>query len=253
MILRDFHLHTTYCDGKSTPLEVVLSAIEKGVKTLGITTHCYTPFHIYGNLSPSSVYEFANEINALKARFKDKIDIYCGIEEDYFGQTDLSKFDYVIGDVHYLSNGVDYYSVDHGQIDIRECVEKVFGGDAYKALEKYFEQMVAVVKRTNADIVGHFDVITKNNNGGAIFNEGDPRYVSAWKNAVDEILKFKPNIYFEVNTGGISRGYKNIPYPSKEIADYIKSKGGKLLLTSDSHHKDTLCYEFEKWAKEYEI
>lgn len=253
MILRDFHLHSTFCDGENTPEEVVLSAIEMGVKTLGIVSHCYTPFHIYGGLSNDSVYEFAKEINALKARFKDKIEILCGIEEDYFGTTDLSKFDYVIGDVHYLTNGKDYYPVDYRYIDMRECIDNVFKGDEFKAVEKYYEQMVAVVKRTNCQIVGHFDVFTKNNKDGCLFNENDERYISAWKNAVDEILAYNPNVYFEVNTGGISRGYMDRPFPKKEIVDYIKSKGGKFLLTSDSHRKDTLCYEFEKWAKEYEI
>ena len=86
-----------------------------------------------------------------------------------------------------------------------------------------------------------------------MFDENNFRYVSAWKKAVDEILAFNKDIYFEINVGGISRGYKERPFPKKEIADYIKEKGGKLLLTSDSHRKETLCFEFEKWAKEYEL
>ena len=253
MILRDFHVHTTFCDGKNSLEEVILEAIEKGVKTLGILTHSYTPFHIYGGLTPNSAYEFSKELNALKARFKDKIELLVGIEEDYFSRTDLSKFDYVIGDVHYLSNGTDFYSVDYRYIDMRECIDNLFGGDPYAAVEKYYEQMVGVVKRTNCQIVGHFDVLTKNNENSCLFDENNFRYVSAWKNAVDEILAFNKDIYFEINVGGISRGYKDRPFPKKEIADYIREKGGKLLLTSDSHRKETLCFEFEKWAKEYEL
>lgn len=253
MILRDFHVHTTFCDGKSSAEEVVLSAMQNGVKTLGITTHCYTPFHVYGNLTETSAYEFANEINALKARFKGKIDIYCGIEEDCFGNTDLSKFDYVIADSHYFKSGEKYYPIDYKYEHIKSAIDEVFNGDGLFACEEYYKQVVTAVKRTNAQIVGHFDIVTKNNRNGSLFDITNERYIFAWKNAVDEILAFNKDIYFEVNTGGISRGYKDCPYPSKDIANYIKSKRGKLLLTSDSHHKDTLCYEFEKWAKEYGI
>ncbi len=253
MILRDFHVHTTCCDGRCTPEEVVLSAIEKGVKMLGIVSHCYTPFHVYGGLSPNSTDEFFDKITALKARFKDKIELLVGIEEDTYANSDTQKFDYIIASSHYFYSGDKYYPIDYKYEHIKSAIGEVFNGDGLLACEKYFEQVVAVVKRTNAQIVGHFDIVTKNNKDGSLFDENSPRYKSAWKKAVDEILAFNKDIYFEVNTGGISRGYKTYPYPSKEIVDYIKSKGGKFLLTSDAHHKDNLCFEFEKWAKEYNL
>ena len=40
----DFHTHTHYCDGAHSPEEMVLSAIEKGLTTLGIVTHSPMPF-----------------------------------------------------------------------------------------------------------------------------------------------------------------------------------------------------------------
>ncbi len=253
MILRDFHVHTNRCDGKNEPREVILSAIEKGVKTLGIVTHSLTPFHLYGNINDKSVEEFYKEITALKVEFKDKIELLVGIEEDAFSNTDLSKFDYVIASSHYYFSGDKYYPVDYKYEHIKSAIEEVFNGDGLLACEKYFEQVVSVVKRTNAQIVGHFDLITKNNADGSLFDVNDGKYILAWKNAVDEILTFNKDIYFEVNTGGISRGYKTYPYPSKQMVEYIKKKGGKLLLTSDSHQKDTICFEFEKWAKEYNL
>ena len=44
MSLVDLHVHTNYCDGKDSPEEVVLSAIEKGLSTIGLLAHSYTPF-----------------------------------------------------------------------------------------------------------------------------------------------------------------------------------------------------------------
>ena len=39
----DLHMHTTYCDGKSSAEQMVLSAIEKGLDTVGVATHSFPP------------------------------------------------------------------------------------------------------------------------------------------------------------------------------------------------------------------
>ena len=46
MIKTNFHTHTTFCDGKNTAEEVVLSAIEKGFSAIGFSGHGYTPFDL---------------------------------------------------------------------------------------------------------------------------------------------------------------------------------------------------------------
>ena len=75
-----------------------------------------------------------------------------------------------------------------------------------------------------------------------------PRYVKAWQNAADILLKTgKP---FEINTGAMSRGYRTSPYPHKEIRDYIRAHGGKLILSSDSHSKETIAYKFADYLGE---
>ena len=84
MILRDFHVHSTYCDGKSTLEETVLAAIEKGIRHLGFSGHSYTPFDEGYCMSPSDTKRYVAEIKTLKEKYKDKIKIYCGIEKDVF-------------------------------------------------------------------------------------------------------------------------------------------------------------------------
>ena len=53
-----------------------------------------------------------------------------------------------------------------------------------------------------------------------------------------------------MNTGAISRGYRTHPYPGAAMLRYIADKGGSVILTGDSHSKNTLCYAFETWHKE---
>ena len=44
MIFSDLHAHTNFCDGKNSPEEMVKSAIEKGLKKIGLVVHSYTDF-----------------------------------------------------------------------------------------------------------------------------------------------------------------------------------------------------------------
>ena len=43
--LQNLHQHSTFCDGKDTPEEVVLSAIEQGFDSIGFSSHSYMPWN----------------------------------------------------------------------------------------------------------------------------------------------------------------------------------------------------------------
>lgn len=246
MITQDLHTHTTYCDGKNSPEEMVLSAIEKGLDRIGICTHGYTEFDESYCIPHEKYSEFQAEIAALKEKYKDKIEVLCGVEQDVFSDTETDGFDYVIGSVHYLMAKDEYAPIDE-MVEILDYVcEEYFGGDYYAAAESYYKSVARVAEKTNCDIIGHFDLITKFNEGGALFDENNPRYVAAWKSAVDELLK--SGKVFEINTGGISRGYRTEPYPAEAIKKYISENGGKFILSSDAHSTDTIAYEFEKYG-----
>ncbi len=240
MSLYDLHTHTTYSDGENTPEEMVQRAIEMGLTKIGFSDHSYTSFEDYYCLTPQSTEEYKAEINALKEKYKGKIEILCGIEQDCYTDLEPKGFDYIIGSVHFVKIDDKYIAVDDTEEILVDAANKYFGGDIYSLIELYYETASDVVETTNADIIGHLDLITKFNEGGKMFDESHPRYVKAYKSAVDKLIKYgKP---FEINSGAMSRGYRTSPYPSKEIIDYIKSLGGTLIYSSDSHSADTLCY-----------
>ena len=93
-MLQDLHTHTTYCDGKNSPEEMVLSAIEKGLDRIGICTHGYTDFDESYCIPHEEYGKFQDEINALKEKYADKIDVLCGVEQDVFSNTETEGFDY---------------------------------------------------------------------------------------------------------------------------------------------------------------
>ena len=247
MILKDLHTHTTYCDGKNTPEEMVIAAIEKGLCKIGFSGHCYTFFDERYCMSIPSVIQYITEINALKEKYKGQIEILCGVEQDYYSNFSRMGFDYIIGSVHYIKVGDEYIPVDESEEILRDAASKHFGGDIYALCEEYFKTVGDVLSKTGGDIIGHFDLISKFNEGGKLFDESHPRYVKAYTDAIDKLLPFgKP---FEVNTGAISRGYRTHPYPSRAQLEYIAKNDGCVMLTGDTHAKENLCYEFEKWHK----
>ena len=48
-----------------------------------------------------------------------------------------------------------------------------------------------------------------------------------------------------MNTGAISRGVRQVPYPAVPLLEIIRDKGGEIVLGSDSHHRDNLIFGFD--------
>lgn len=248
MLRANFHTHSTYCDGKNTLEEMVRSAIEKGMTAIGFSGHAYTPHDGSFCMSQEGTKQYQAEIAALQAKYQDKIDIYCGLELDYFSVADTKAFDYTIGSVHYVLKDGIYHDVDLCEEQFIKSVDTCWGGDAVLFAVDYFKLVGEIVQKTDADIIGHFDLVTKFNEGGKLFDETDPRYVAAWKAALEVLIP--TGKLFEVNTGAISRGWRTAPYPAKPILREIAAMGGKVIITSDSHNKDTVDFGFAE-AIEY--
>ena len=245
MITKDLHMHTAYCDGKDTPEDMVLSAVDKGLDTVGISSHSYTFFDESYCMQKEDIPRYIAELRYLRAKYFDRIHVLCGVEQDYYSDYPTDEFDYIIGSVHYIRVGDEYIPVDESVEILRAAVQKHFGGDVYALCELYSDTVADVVEKTRCDIIGHFDLISKFIEREPLFDTGHPRYVKAWKAAVDRLVTY--DVPFEINTGAISRGYRTQPYPDEEMIAYIKAKGGRLILSSDAHSKENIAYKFEKY------
>ena len=243
MMCSDFHVHTTFSDGKHTPEEMILSAIEKGMTAIGFSDHSYTPFDESYCIAKEKQTQYYHEVRSLRETYKGRIAVFCGIEQDFYSEAPTLPYDYSIGSVHYLKLGEEYVPVDENADILMKAAKTYFDGDMYALAEEYFKTVAQVIEKTNADIIGHFDLITKFNEGFVLFDETAPRYRKAASEALQCLLQSgRP---FEINTGAMSRGYRTTPYPAKEWIDIILKSSGKLILSSDSHAKETLCYQFE--------
>jgi len=150
-VLSNFHTHTTFCDGKNTPEEVVLAAIEKGFSAIGFSGHGYTGFDTRYCIKDCDGY--ISEINRLKKAYKKEIQIYLGLEEDAFFPADRSKFDYIIGSSHYFYVNGRYYPIDSNYDYFKQCLA-VFEGDILRLADTYYRAFCAYISARKPDIIG---------------------------------------------------------------------------------------------------
>lgn len=243
----DLHIHSVYSDGKNTIEEIVQKAIENGFDIIGISDHSYTSFDESYCIKKDSIEKYLEEINLLKDKYQDKICIYAGIEQDFYSDDCTKGFDYKIGSVHYLKVNDTYIPVDESKEILLNDVKKHFNGDIYAYLECYFDTISKLIEKTDADIIGHLDLVSKFNENDDLYDRNNLRYINAYQKACDKLLSTKK--YFEINTGAISRGYRSSPYPSDEIYKYLKDNGARFILSSDSHSADTIGYLFDKYSE----
>lgn len=245
----NLHSHTTYCDGKNTPEEMVLAAMDRGFDVFGFSGHSYTAFDESYCISRAMTDAYEQEVRRLASSYQQKITILCGIEQDIFSGPAESRWDYAIGSVHAFYNREfdRYIYVDYSKDQmIRDC-EECYGGDFLAMAEDYFATEATVIAKTGADIIGHFDLVTKFNEQEKMFEESHPRYEAAVDNALAKLLA--TGAVFEINTGAMSKGYRTSPYPSESILRKIKIGGGKIIISSDTHTADTIDFAFADAAR----
>lgn len=242
-MLYNYHTHTKYCDGKNTPEEMVQKAIELGLSEIGFSGHSYTEFDLEPCMTLDGTEEYKKEIKFLKQKYQGKIKILLGLEYDYHSDCSRDGYDYILGSVHYILKNGEYLCIDYSREKQIEAVNRYYGGDFYAYIEDYYKTVSDLYKKTKCDIIGHFDLITKYNADGSLFDTNHPRYIAAWRSAADAILKTPAVV--EINTGGIARGHVKNPYPAKEIIDYFKAHGKKMIFSSDCHNKDFLLCGYD--------
>ena len=240
----NLHTHTRFCDGKDSAEEVVLAAIAAGMETVGFSGHSGLPFSTSWTMKQERTREYQKEILRLKAAYRDQIHILLGIEQDYLTGVPDYPYEYVIGSVHCIEVGDEHFMIDESAQVLTNAAKKYYGGDFYKLCRAYYEYMAEVIDRTHGDIVGHFDLVTKFNGDGTLFDENDPRHLRYAIDALDVLLK--KDVVFEINTGAISRGYRRIPYPAPHLLRRIAEKGGRVMINSDAHSAENLLCKFDE-------
>lgn len=242
--LSNYHTHSTFCDGRDTPEELVLEALRLGCPELGFSGHAHIRFDDCC-MTVEGTEAYKAEIRRLQEKYRGQIRIYLGVEQDLYSDLPTDDYEYVIGSVHYLPNGDAWPSVDHTPERFDAMVRDYYGGDVYALCEDYYAKVAQVYEKTRCTIVGHFDLVTKYNEGGRRFDTSHPRYRAAALVALDRLCEAP--VLFEINTGAIARGYRTGAYPEPWILEELARRKAGLILSSDCHDKRYLLCELERY------
>lgn len=240
-MLGNFHTHTTFCDGKNTPEEIILAAIDKGFTAIGFSGHGYTEFDLRYCMKDTAGY--VREVRRLQEKYKNKIQVYLGVEEDAFQPTDRNRFDYIIGSSHYFHVNNAYLPIDSNYDYFTKCLE-AFQYDIPLLAETYYSNFVHYIQTRKPDIIGHFDLITKFDElDTSLFLQND-----AYNKIAEQYITAacESPCIFEFNTGAIARGLRTSGYPGENLLRILQKHDGRIMLASDSHSADTLDYGFDE-------
>ena len=240
---QNLHTHTVYCDGKDTPEEMIQEGLKRGFQSIGFSIHSYVPHSKTVIIPLDRIESYKQEIKRLQKKYMGVIDIYLGIEYDFYSDGFEDGYEYTIGSVHYLDTKNGIQGFDNDLASTLHYVNTHFDGDAMAFAKRYYETVANLPAIMKFDILGHFDVLTKNNELKRFLDTESKQYLGYAKDAIAS-LKGKIDV-FEVNTGAISRGYRTSPYPSKELLEEFFLQGFRPVITSDCHNKNYLDCGFE--------
>ena len=249
MLKCSFHTHSRFDDGKGELEDYVHSALEKDFKVLGFSAHAPVPLDTCWHMKRESLDEYIRLAKSLRTGYADRIEIYTGLEADYFrGCTNWRKYegiDYTIGAVHFVldsASGRCFY-FDGDKNEFEENLKTVFGGDIRRMVSGYYGLVREMLRNITPDIVAHLDVIKKNNAGCRYFDENEGWYREEVLKTLETIAR--SGAVLEVNTGGIARGYTKEPYPGGWILGHCFDMNIPVMINSDAHLPDSIdcCYK----------
>lgn len=250
----NYHTHCRFCDGIGEPEEYIEQAMKKNVSALGFSCHGPAPFQTGWTMSDEAADKYLAAIDRLKDRYQNRIELYKGMEIDYFAGDTRNIFrkytlDYIIGAIHYVSGdtGGKYYSIDGDRDAFEETLNIGSGSSMKKLAFRYYETLLDMLQHNRIDILAHFDLLKKNNAGQQYFSEKEPWYIHLVKDVLQKVSRYP--VLIEVNTGGIARGFMENIYPSEWIIRECKKLDIPIILNSDAHLPENIDFYFDE-AKE---
>lgn len=240
------HTHTEYCDGKASAAAMAAEASRLGMRVLGFSSHAPLPFRTEWTMDWANLDAYAATIRSLAAEYAPKdMDVLLGLEIDYIdglcgpadGRFASLGLDFSIGSVHHVrppALGDDpLATVDGAQEGFDALIAQGYGGDALGLAEDYYRAVGLCVKAGGFDILGHFDLVRKNNPAQTRFREDHRRYRDAAMEAAEALRG--TGVIVEINTGGMARGKTRSPYPEQWILRELRAIDVPVCVNSDAH------------------
>ena len=241
------HTHTEFCDGRGDVESFCQAAFARGLAAIGFSAHAplakKTGIQTDWHLRDADLDRYIDTVNAARRRWAGKLQVYLGLEIDYIkglcGPADRDfqdlDLDYCIGSVHYLfpRNGGEPFTVDDEAGEFGRTMERHFPGDGEGMADAYWDAVEEMISLGGFDILGHLDLVMKNNQDRRYFDPRGDRYRRRIARVAP--LAARSAAVVELNTGGLNRGRTREPYPSMELLRLLRREGARATITADAH------------------
>ena len=238
MIYRtDYHIHSTFSDGKAAPEEYIPSALAAGMAEIGFSEHLNLFKESQEWCMPVSLLrDYLSYIRKL-AKSEKGIAVRIGLEVDFFtGRTseiydflEPLKLDYIIGSVHYM-----------GETTVDSSRDFYLEKDIDNLYHSYFDLLIEAVESGLFDIIAHFDLIRIFGHKPSV--DPEPLYRKLAK-----AMKIH-DVAFEVNTNGRNRPLGDF-YPDRRFLKVFQQEGVPVCVNSDSHMPERVGQYFDEAYK----
>lgn len=251
------HTHTNFCDGADDVETCCRTAYRKGMASLGFSGHAPVTrkmgFRTDWHLPDEKLDEYIESVRAAQKRWEGKLPVYLGLEVDFvsgiIGPADRDysemNLDFIIGSVHYVvpPKGKPF-TVDGPEEDVVQGIKEGFGGDPLGMLEAYWDAEEAMIRAGAFDLLGHPDVVRKNNSAQRFFPEDDNYYLS--RTISIATLMAGTGVPAEINTGGMNKGKIKDCYPSLSFLKLFYYNNVPMVINADAHKAEDLDGHYEE-------
>lgn len=247
MILSNYHTHSLFCDGKASPAQMAFAAREAGFSVLGFSGHAPLPFPTDWNMKREDMGAYRQAVSECAREHQGAMEVLLGWEIDWIeglagpsrAEWATEEKDFCIGSVHYLRAPDGFlFTVDEGNESFRAALSEHFDGNGRALVEAYWSAVAGMVRAGGFDILGHLDLVRKNNVVDPFFAEDAPWYIEAAFSVIDLIAE--AGVVVEINMGGMARGKISSPYPAPPLLSRLREKGVPMTLCSDAHAPEHL-------------
>jgi histidinol-phosphatase (PHP family) len=233
------------------------AAFEKGLCAVGFSAHGpvfgKTGIKTKWHLPDERLGEYMGEVKAARRRWEGRLQVYLGLELDYIKglrsamDRDIRSLDldYIIGSVHYIvpQNGAEAFTVDGSPGELERGVRDGFGGDGEAMMQAYWDALEEMIAQGGFDILGHADLVKKNNRKGPWFDMESPSYgerLSGIARAAG-----RSGLVVEINTGGLNRGRTTDTYPSTAFLRLLGENQVPILISADAHRAEDIAGHYD--------
>ena len=230
----DYHMHSSFSDGRSAPEDYIAPAISAGLSEIGFSEHLTLFKDLEDwNMDPLNISSYIDHIENLRNNIKN-IKIRTGLEVDYFAgkEEEIRAYlnplplDYIIGSVHYLGDK----TVDIGP-------EFYEGKSIDKLFETYFNLICAAVESNLFNIIAHCDLIR-------IYGFKPVSDQEQFYRKLARTMKMH-NVAFEVNTNGRNRPLADF-YPDRKFLYIFMEEKVPVCVNSDAHMPSRVGQYFDE-------